>query len=356
MSDESASDSVDDAAVSESDESEETAQTPKESGEASDASEEAADQVDEHDDSDDDETEESEETGISDDEFVRVSFTARSKESDHLVDTTDPAVAEDEGIDAEQESIKPRIVPIGAGHLFPSVEEAFIGKEVGDTGTVEVPPTEAFGEYRPDDVRTVSADTIPEDDRYPGAVVDVDGESGHVERIIGGRARVDFNHPLAGEAIIYEYEILDLVSDPVEQAKGMLEAIVEVEVDLWIQTDEVEEEVPVADDEEASDEDEPVETETELVEKRTLYVESVPQMAMNQRWLFSKRQIAQELIDRLELDRVVIQETIEGAASPFGGMPGMPEIDDVASAIEDVDPDAEDVDELDELIEEDDEE
>jgi FKBP-type peptidyl-prolyl cis-trans isomerase SlyD len=60
------------------------------------------------------------------------------------------------------------------------------------------------------------------------------------------------------------------------------------------------------------------ETETEIVERETLYIESTPQLSMNQQWLFQKRQIAQELIDRLDLDRVVIRETIDG-----GGMPGM---------------------------------
>lgn len=286
---------------------------------------------------------------VDENDFVRVDYTARSVENEQLVDTTDPAIAEEEGVDPEQQSIEPRVVPIGAGHLFPSVEEAFIGHAIGDTGTVVVPAGEAFGEYDPDDVRTVSTDVIPEDDRYPGAQVELEGETGHVERIIGGRARVDFNHPLAGEDIKYEFEILELINEPEEQAKAMLYPVVDAEVDLWIQTDEVEEEVPVEEPDEAAaeadddaaegdDEPEPVEMETELVEKRTLYIESVPQMAMNQQWLFSKRQVAQDLIDRLDLDRVIIQETIEGTGGPFGAMGGPgADLEDVASEIEDVD-------------------
>lgn len=336
MSDESASDTAEETPAASAEEDEASEPTSAEQAPDTQAEPEASDT----DEGDADAEEAPAEDAIEESDVIRVDYTARSVETDQLVDTTDPEVAEEEGVDPEQQSIEPRVVPIGAGHLFPSVEDDFIGKEVGDTGSVTVPPTEAFGEYDPDDVRTVSADRIPEDDRYPGAMVEIDGESGHVERIIGGRARVDFNHPLAGEEIEYDYEILELVDDPIAQAKGMLEPIVDADLDLWIQTDEVEEEVPVEPDEDADEEAEP-EFETETVEKRTLYIESVPQMAMNQQWLFSKRQIAQELIDRLDLDRVVIQETIEGAAGPLGGLGGGGDIEDVASAIEDVDIDEE---------------
>ncbi len=295
---------------------------------------------------------ETDEAGISESDFVRVDFTARAVESDQLVDTTDPEVAEEEGVDTEEQTIEPRVVPIGAGHLFPSVEEDFVGKEVGDTGSVVVSATEAFGEYDPEDVRTVSADTIPEDDRYPGARVDVDGEQGYVERIIGGRARVDFNHPLVGEDIEYDYEILAVIDEPVEQAKGMIEGLVGVDLEMWIQTDEVEEEVE-SEGEDLEEEVEPEEEdadqteddtapETELVEYQTLYIESVPQLAMNSQWMFQKRQVAQQLIERLDLDRVIVQETIEAPSGPLGGLGGLgagagADIEDVASSIEDVD-------------------
>ena len=44
------------------------------------------------------------------------------------------------------------------------------------------------------ETRTISSEKIPEDYRYPGAYVEVDGEYGMIESIIGGRARVDFGH------------------------------------------------------------------------------------------------------------------------------------------------------------------
>jgi len=308
-----------------------------------------------HDAEDHEETEadDESESGLQRSDFVRLAYTARTVESDRLVDTTDESVAEDEGIDTEGQSFGPRVVVLGEGSLFAPVEEDVVGREVGDTATVTVPAAQAFGEHDADEVRTISVEKLPEDDRYPGANVQVDGEQGFVETVIGGRARVDFNHPLAGEDVAYDYEILDVVEDRVERAEGLFSMYMDMTPEMWIQTDEVEEEVTVAPDEDggeaggetdaetAADDDtasgtgdeadpgdeEPPEprTETEVVEKETLYVETTPELTMNQQWMFSKQQVAQQIMESLGLDRVIVQETIEGGGmgGMMGGMGGM---------------------------------
>jgi FKBP-type peptidyl-prolyl cis-trans isomerase SlyD len=261
--------------------------------------------------------------GIQDGDFVRLAYTLRTVEDDRVIDTTDKEIAEENDLDTEEFEFEPRIVVIGAGHVFEAVDGDIEGKNAGDEGTVEIPATEAFGEYDPDQVRTISAEKIPEDDRYPGAHVTIDGESGHVETVIGGRSRVDFNHPLAGEDLEYDYEILDVVDDREQQAEGLLGMHLEQVPDVWIETDEIQEEQVVTDPEELEGEesDEP-ETEEVTVEKESLYIEATPQMAMNQEWMFQKQQIAQDLMDRLDLDRVIVQEVIEGGGM-MGGMGGM---------------------------------
>jgi len=303
------------------------------------------------------ETETEEASGLQDGDFVRINYTVRTAEDGTVVDTTYQDVAEEADIDEEGHEFEPRIIVVGAGHVFEAVNEDLIGKEVGGENTVHIDAVDAFGEFDPDDVRTVSAEKIDEDDRYPGAHVNVDGQQGHVETIIGGRARVDFNHPLAGEDLEYEYEIVDVVDDLEEQAQGLLGMHLDHAPEVWVETDEVEEEVQV---EVESDDDEPeYETETQTVEKETLYIEATPQMTMNQQWLFQKQQIAQQIMDRLGFDRGIVQETIDGTGGMMGGMGGMmggmggAGGADVEEALEDVDVDADEiVEELEEDIEE----
>ncbi|WP_435332944.1 FKBP-type peptidyl-prolyl cis-trans isomerase [Haloarchaeobius sp. TZWWS8] len=301
---------------------------------------------------------EDETTGLQDGDFVLLGYTARTAESDQLVDTTDAEVAEEEGIDDEGRPFEPRVIVLGQGHMFEAVEDEIRGKEVGDSGHVTIPAAEAFGEYDDAQVRTVSAEKIPEDSRRPGAQVQVDGEQGYVNTIIGGRARVDFNHPLAGEDLEYDYTIEDVVEDRIEKAKGLMEMFFDVDLEMWFETDEVEEEVPVESDDD--DEDAEPEFETKTVEKKTLYIESDPQLQMNQQWMFGKQQVAQQLMQHLDIDRVIVQETIDGGmGGMMGGMGGMmggagaggagASAADIEEALEDADIDADEIEaELDE--------
>jgi FKBP-type peptidyl-prolyl cis-trans isomerase SlyD len=290
--------------------------------------------------------------GLQNGDFVELDYTAWTVEGEQLVDTTDPEVAEEEGVGEDQE-FGPRTVVLGQGHIFQAVEDDIVGKDVGDSGTVIVSAAEAFGEYDEEEVRTVSANKIPEDDRYPGAHVDVDGEHGHVETIIGGRARVDFNHPLAGEDIEYEYEILREIDDREEKASGLIEMFLDMELEVWFETETVEEEQLVEPDED--DEDAEPETETVEVEKDTLYIEATPQLTMNQQWMMGKQQIAQQLTQQLDVDRIIVQEEI-GGGGMMGGMGGMMggmgggDVD-IEEAVEDMDLEDADVD-ADEIVEE----
>ena len=293
------------------------------------------------------EAEEEQAEGLQKGDVVKLAYTARTVDGGQLVDTTDEEVAEDDGIDTEQQEFGPRTVVLGENHIFPDVEQDIYGTEVGDEGDVTVAAADAFGEYDEEEVRTVSKDKIPEDDRYPGAHVDIEGEHGHVETIIGGRARVDFNHPLAGEDVEYDYEILEEVTDREEKAQGIIQMMLDMELDVWFETDTVEEEQPVEseDDDEDDEESEP-EYETVEVEKETLYIEATPQLTMNQQWMMGKQQIAQQLTQLLDIDRIIVQEEIGGGGmgmpGMMGGMGGAGGAD-IEDALEDADVDAEEI-------------
>jgi FKBP-type peptidyl-prolyl cis-trans isomerase SlyD len=314
--------------------------------ETADETEDVAAEVEESEaEAEEEEAEEETAEGLQNGDFVRIAYTARTVDGGQLVDTTDPDVAEEEGV-GDQGEFAPRVIVLSAGHLFDSVEQDVIGKEAGDSGSVTIPAAEAFGEYDETQVETVAATKIDDDDRYPGARIQIDGQQGTLETIIGGRARVDFNHPLAGEDIEYEYEITDVVDDQLERAEGLLNMFLDMDLEMRIQDEEVEEtrvEQPDEDDEDAEPE-----TITETVEKRTLYVEATPQLSMNQQWMFQKQQIAQEIIDKTGIDRIVIEEVLDGMGGMMGGMGGMMGgmgggEADIEAALEEADIDADEI-------------
>jgi len=142
------------------------------------------------------------------------------------------------------------------------------------------------------------------------------------------------------------------VTDPLEQAQGLFQMYLDMDLEMWIQTDEVEEEELIQPDEEdLDDEEEPPEPETEVteVEKETLYIEATQQLTMNQQWMFQKQQICQQVTDLLDIDRVIIQEIIDGSGMGMGGMMGgMGGMggageEDIEEALEDADVDADEI-------------
>ncbi|WP_456469466.1 FKBP-type peptidyl-prolyl cis-trans isomerase [Archaeoglobus sp.] len=156
---------------------------------------------------------------ISDGDFIRLSYTAKLEDGT-VVDTTDEEVAKKHDIFNENARYGDIYLVVGKGHVLPGLEEDIKGKEVGYKGTVEVPPEKAFGEYNPELKDTFSVNRFKERPEV-GQRVRIGDKLGTVERIVGRRVIVDFNHPLAGKKIIFEYEIKEKLVKPEDKIKAL---------------------------------------------------------------------------------------------------------------------------------------
>ncbi len=156
---------------------------------------------------------------ISDGDFIRLSYTAKLEDGT-VVDTTDEEVAKEHDIFNENARYGDIYLVVGKGHVLPGLEEDIKGKEVGYKGTVEVPPEKAFGEYNPELKDTFSVNRFKERPEV-GQRVRIGDKLGTVERIVGRRVIVDFNHPLAGKKIIFEYEIKEKLEKPEDKIKAL---------------------------------------------------------------------------------------------------------------------------------------
>ena len=96
----------------------------------------------------------------------------------------------------------------GYDGIFPLVEEALHGKNVGDKVTVKMEPDDAFGEYDHDLVRVESRDLFPKDIevgmQLEGGAEDDNDEDYMLFTIVeitDKEVTVDGNHPLAGKTL-----------------------------------------------------------------------------------------------------------------------------------------------------------
>jgi len=152
--------------------------------------------------------------------FIKLRFTGLS---DGLVfDTTEADRAKEADIFNEKKEYKPIVVRLGGMHIIPGLDEALIGKEVGEKGTVEIPPEKAYGPRDESLMRSAPVKNFGEKP-YVGMRISSDGEEGIVASVVGKRAVVDFNHVFAGKTLTYEYEIEAVVESPEEQVKGLID-------------------------------------------------------------------------------------------------------------------------------------
>jgi FKBP-type peptidyl-prolyl cis-trans isomerase SlyD len=112
--------------------------------------------------------------------------------------------------------------------IFPRVEEALAGKDVGEKVRVRLEPEEAFGARDPALVRVeprakfggkpkvgmqVRGETAAGDERHPMAF--------RVVKVTDSEITLDGNHPLAGEAIEFRCTVLEVrPAAPEEVAHG----------------------------------------------------------------------------------------------------------------------------------------
>ncbi len=121
---------------------------------------------------------------------------------------------------------KPATLSLGSGALSPAVEKCLLGMQEGSRATYELPAGAAYGEHRPEMRQWVARSLLqqlgdpaeryqvgdvvqfPTPDgqgSYAGAVLEV----GDAER--GQGVLFDFNHPLAGQPVVFEVQLIGVL-------------------------------------------------------------------------------------------------------------------------------------------------
>ncbi len=117
---------------------------------------------------------------------------------------------------------KPATLSLGSGELSPAVEEKLIGLEEGVRTSFELPAGAAFGERNPDMQQWVARKLLAElgdpDEQYNiGDVVQFptpDGQgsyAGAVKQLREDAVLFDFNHPLAGQPVVFEVHVIGVL-------------------------------------------------------------------------------------------------------------------------------------------------
>jgi peptidylprolyl isomerase len=106
---------------------------------------------------------------------------------------------------------------IGAGRVIPGFEQAVVGMGVGEMKTTVIPVEQAYGPHNPDMVMEVDRDEFPPDLQLNvGQRLRVGQTDGQdiivtVTGISGSQITLDANHPLAGQDLTFEVQVVAIL-------------------------------------------------------------------------------------------------------------------------------------------------
>ncbi len=124
-------------------------------------------------------------------------------------------LADGEVFDSSRER-SPMEVQIGAGQIIPGFESGVMGMEVGETRTFTIAPEDAYGAFDENRRRRVEKERFTEPEGVKvGRVCEVPvGQGRHVPGTViqvgEEDVLIDLNHPLAGKALTFEVECLEI--------------------------------------------------------------------------------------------------------------------------------------------------
>lgn len=136
---------------------------------------------------------------ISQDKVVAINYVVKTSEGQLL----------DESKDGE-----PLSFIFGRGMLIKGLENALEGKQVGDSFSAEIDAKDAYGERHDGLIQTVPRNLFGEADVQPGmqfrASTDHGEQSVMVVEVNDDEVTVDGNHPLAGIALNFDVEVMEV--------------------------------------------------------------------------------------------------------------------------------------------------
>jgi len=111
------------------------------------------------------------------------------------------------------EGREPLEVTVGQGQLIKGFEDGLFGMSEGETKTIEIEPSEAYGEINIELINSVPKANVPEGVQE-GEMLQGNGPMGAVNvkvvEVNDENVVLDANHPLAGKKLTFEIEVVSI--------------------------------------------------------------------------------------------------------------------------------------------------
>ena len=156
-------------------------------------------------------------------DFIQINYTAKEKDTEKIVDTTNENLAKDNKIYQENAKYGPVTICLGFNDVIKGIDEFLIGKSEGDY-KISLEPEKAFGKKIADLIKLMPLSMFNSSNikPSPGLQLDLDGMLCTIRSVSGGRVLVDFNHPLAGKPMDYEIKVDKMIKETKDKINSLL--------------------------------------------------------------------------------------------------------------------------------------
>jgi FKBP-type peptidyl-prolyl cis-trans isomerase SlpA len=110
---------------------------------------------------------------------------------------------------------KPATFKVGDGNLLPGFEQAIYGLKAGDKRSLSISPEQGFGQGNPQNIQVMPRSQFQDMELSEGLLVIFNDAAnaelpGVVKAFDDSQVTIDFNHPLAGKALSFDVEIIEV--------------------------------------------------------------------------------------------------------------------------------------------------
>jgi len=133
---------------------------------------------------------------------VKVHYTGKLKDDGRVFDSS--------------KDREPLEAKLGQGQLIPGFEKGLMDMKINETKTIEIPKEEAYGEVKKELFQKVEREHLPQEIKPEvGMGLMAQNPDGTERQLRVADVKEDFiivdaNHPLAGQDLVFELEVVDI--------------------------------------------------------------------------------------------------------------------------------------------------
>jgi len=159
--------------------------------------------------------------------LVLVNYIGKNEDGE-IFDLTVEEKAKEEGIYRDDINYQPIPVLVGQKYVIEGLDESIQEMEVGEEKEVDIPQEKAYGERESEEIETYPEKEFQRQDvnPRPGEELMIGNRRGKVLTNNSGRVKIDFNHPLSGQDLTYEVEVVEKIEEDEDKADKIFQHVV----------------------------------------------------------------------------------------------------------------------------------